>query len=409
MESLEKKSSKKRQYLSIFLCWLAYTSVYFGRYSYSANIALVEEDYGVSHASAGLVMTLFAAAYGMGQLVHGIMCKYYPRRIIVPFALIVAGTMNVLVFCGIPFFMIKYLWLISGMCQSILWPMTMQVLSENVGSRLMKYGILAMSTTTSLGTFLIYGMSAVFSETNYRLTFLVGALIVFASAAVWFVLYKPGPYFRIKFKEHNQTEAKKTGKIAKSLLASMILLAIFSIITNFAKDGLQTWVPVIFKSLHGMPDSYSMLLTLVLPIFGIFGATLAVALNKKVPKLISLTLIFWGTAALFNFIVLEFKDNLFITVFAFGVLELLLHGLSNIIVSIFPLSMREKMSTGAIAGILNGCGYIGSAASSYALGKIADVSGWTTVFVTLLVSVCVAVISGIIYKLISIKNKDLEF
>ena len=53
--------------------------------------------------------------------------------------------------------------------------------------------------------------------------------------------------------------------------------------------------------------------------------------------------------------------------------------ISMIIVSIFPLVMREKFSSGALSGILNGAAYIGTASSTYILGKIADLSGWSTV------------------------------
>lgn len=48
--------------------------------------------------------------------------------------------------------MIKYLWLINAVCQSVLWPMILQIISENVSEKVMKKAILAMGTTTSLGT-----------------------------------------------------------------------------------------------------------------------------------------------------------------------------------------------------------------------------------------------------------------
>jgi len=401
-----KNKSETAQYISIFVCWLAYVSVYFGRYSYSANIALVEEDYGVSHASAGLVMTFFSIAYGSGQLIHGVLCKYYPRKYIVSFALIVAGIMDLIVFLGVPFYLIKYLWLISAVCQSILWPMLMQVISENVSAKLMKTAVLVMSTTTSFGTLLIYGMSAVLSEINYKLTFLIGSIILFVVAAIWFFVYKPGGYIRMNFNKSG--EKKSESKVSVYLVFAIALLIVFSIVINFVKDGLQTWVPVILKKLHGMPDNLSILTTLTLPLFGIFGATAAVLINKKIKKIIPLSMLFLGSTAIFNLIVLIFQKNLIITVFAFGILELLLHGCANVIVSIFPLNMREKMSSGALAGILNGSAYVGSAASSYLLGRIADVSGWSMVFLALLGTVVAALVLGGIYLIFSIKKSEMR-
>ena len=51
--------SEKKQRMLVFLCWLVYTAAYCGRYGYNANINFVISDFGVTHAEAGLVATLF--------------------------------------------------------------------------------------------------------------------------------------------------------------------------------------------------------------------------------------------------------------------------------------------------------------------------------------------------------------
>ena len=151
-----------------------------------------------------------------------------------------------------------------------------------------------------------------------------------------------------------------------------------------------------------------MMLTLVLPLFGIFGSMLAVNLNKKIPKVIPLCLFFFGAISFFNAVVFFFGNNIFVTVLSFGILELLLHGSSIAIVSIFPLAMRKRMSSGALAGLLNGAAYIGTALSTYALGKIADVSGWSAVFATLVGISVSAFVLGAVYLVFTVKHKQLD-
>lgn len=400
-------NNDKNQYRSILICWIAYVSVYFGRYSYSANIALIEDFYGKTHAEAGLVMTYFSIAYGIGQFINGIFCKRYPRRYVIPFALMISSIMDILVYCGIPFYMIKYLWLIGAVCQSVLWPMIMQVISENVSGKLMHKAILIMSTSTAFGTLGIYGMSAALAKANFKLTFLVGAIILIISASIWFLFYKKGNYL-FEYKTEKKRNENRDRRIGYALLAPIALFVLFSVITNFAKDGLQTWMPVILKKLHEMPDNLSILLTLVLPLFGIFGSVFAVVMNRKIKKIIPLTMMFFLLVAAFETIVIIFQASLVITLVALGVLELLLHGISNILSSIFPLRMREEISSGTLAGILNGSAYVGSAASSYVFGKIADISGWNAVFIILLGAVCSALVFGTIYWLLASKKEALE-
>ena len=64
----------------IFLCWLVYTVSYLGKVNYSANITHIIKFYDISKAEAGLVPTFFFFAYGIGQVVNGLLCKKYNSR-----------------------------------------------------------------------------------------------------------------------------------------------------------------------------------------------------------------------------------------------------------------------------------------------------------------------------------------
>lgn len=405
------KKPVKQQYITMLICWLAYVTVTFARYSYIANIALVESDYGVTHASAGLVITFFSITYGIGQVINGIFCARYPRRAIVSLSLIGSAACEFLICTRVSFYLIKYIWLFNACFQSLLWPMLMQIISENVSPKLRSKAVLVMSTTTSAGIFLIYGVSAlVVKISNFRQTFFIGTLVLVLVALIWFILYKPGKYMKISSfaKKNESAENEKKSTVKAVVIIPVVIVCIFGVVVSFVKDGLQTWVPVILKDIHKMPDSMSILLTIFLPLFGIFGATLTVYLNKVITKLIVLFMLLFTFTAGFNIIVLNFKDNLFILIASFALLELFLHGASNICVSIFPLAMCEKLSAGLIAGIVNGASYVGSSLSSFVLGKIADISGWNAVFGTILGTVITVMIIAAAYYFLSLKKRELR-
>ena len=84
-------------------------------------------------------------------------------------------------------------------------------------------------------------------------------------------------------------------------------------------------------------------------------------------------------------------------------------GVNNIITSMMPLYWKEKLNAGLLAGVLNGCCYVGSTLSAYGLGLIADMGGWNAVF-WLLFSLCmVAVVISICYGVINaIRRKKNE-
>ena len=126
--ALEADKKNKRAALLIILCWLVYTCSYIGKLGYNANITQIETLFGVTHAEAGMVSTFFFFAYGVGQIINGILCKKYNVRYVVFGSLILSGIMNLLVGFVYSFEVLKYFWLINGAALSVLWTSLIRLL-----------------------------------------------------------------------------------------------------------------------------------------------------------------------------------------------------------------------------------------------------------------------------------------
>ena len=73
-----------------------------------------------------------------------------------------------------------------------------------------------------------------------------------------------------------------------------------------------------------------------------------------------------------------------------------------------PLEMREHINSGFLTGVMNTGGFLGIAASTYGMGKIADDSGWNTVFLVLFAAAAVsALLSAAIavFRLIHVQRE----
>lgn len=408
MNNKEIKNKKIRAI--VLLCWLVYTSAYLGRYSYSSNINYILSFYNVNHGQAGLVTTFFFFAYGLGQILNGIVCKYYNKKYIIPFALIVSTLVNILIFADIGFKYIKYLWLINGIVQSILWPTLISVISENLKTEDLKKAILIMSTTVPLGTFLIYGSSALFSvSNNFKLSFLLGAIAMLVVAVVWLINYERLTTDR-EFVEGADEKENLSSKKEPSRLLYIILatLALFAIINNIVKDGLTTWVPSILKESFDLGDGLSILLTLTLPILGLFGTALATKLSGKIKSFISLSGVLYLFSATFLIITIYCLkiSNWMIALVAFGFISMFMHGVNNVITSMVPLYLRKQVNAGMLAGVLNGFCYVGSTISSYGLGAVADKFNWLAVFYLLLILSAIPVIVSCFAKIFNKTKKN---
>lgn len=405
--------SQKSQKILIFLSWLMYTSAYLGRYSYNSNINPIMTDFGVNHAGAGLVTTCFFFAYGAGQVVNGLLCKRYNKKYVLSIAMIISSAINIAFFIGVDFALVKYMWFVNGAVQSVLWSSLILSLSENLDSDNLKKAILVMSTTVAIGTFLSYGGSAFFVHIgNYRFSFLMGGAVTALVGITWLVMYGRIAKERNELSAENSETVSDDNPIGKNagggVIAVISILAFFAVINNLVKDGLNTWVPSILKESYGLDDSLSILLTLVLPVLGVFGATFAMFMSHKLKSYVSICGISFAGAMIFVLaVILLFKTTYWLPIIlCFGVVVLAMHAINNVITSMAPLYMRDKVNSGMVAGVLDGFCYAGSTVSSYGLGVIADKYGWSPVFYLFLSLMGVSVVVSIVYRIVTRKIEN---
>ena len=386
---------KRKQQILIVIACLVYSFAYTGRYSYNANIAPIMAFYNVTRAEAGLTGTFFFFAYGAGQLIHAIFCRFYPRKYIIPGVLGVSAILNIAVFCGVPFGAIKYLWLLNGICQSVLWPTLVLVLSDTMDSVMMKRAVFAMSLTVVIGTVISYGGSAIFNLFDlFRGAFLLGAVLMVAIGIAWLVGYDVLTLENAGLAEAHaaSSEATTAGGGSRKRAANGALIGLFAVcglfmaVDNFVKDGLNTWTPVILKERFGVGDSLSIVLTVALPFCGVFGAMLALRMNRKIRdfRALSGSLLLLLSVCICGILLSMKLESMVLTVAFLGVVSCFAHGINSIMTSIMPFAMRDKVNPGFLAGLMNSAGYVGSTASAYGLGVIADRTDWNTVMYILL-------------------------
>ncbi len=393
--SAKQLTLKRKQQILIVIACLVYSFAYTGRYSYNANIAPIMAFYNVTRAEAGLTGTFFFFAYGAGQLIHAIFCRFYPRKYIIPGVLGVSAILNIAVFCGVPFGAIKYLWLLNGICQSVLWPTLVLVLSDTMDSVMMKQAVFAMSLTVVIGTVISYGGSAIFNLFDlFRGAFLLGAVLMVAIGIAWLIGYDVLTLENAGLAEAHaaSSEATTAGGGSRKRAANGALIGLFAVcglfmaVDNFVKDGLNTWTPVILKERFGVGDSLSIVLTVALPFCGVFGAMLALRMNRKIRdfRALSGSLLLLLSVCICGILLSMKLESMVLTVAFLGVVSCFAHGINSIMTSIMPFAMRDKVNPGFLAGLMNSAGYVGSTASAYGLGVIADRTDWNTVMYILL-------------------------
>lgn len=380
-------SNKKSNFL-IFLCWAAYTAAYVARLNYNASMVEILSQLGTTKEAAGTVSSFFFFAYGAGQLVNGLLSKKYNTKYSVAIALVASCIINFsMTFCsGIE--VMKYLWFFNGVFQSILWSSLIKTLSDNLADDKLSKAVMVMSTTVASGTFTAYGLAALFSALKMSWTsiFYVASAIVGVVGVVWFVgmsSISKGVSQSVKA----QDQTKKKLSLTPMFIFSIVVILISAVTNGFIKDGITTWVPSILKEEFGVPASLSIIVTLLLPVLSIFGASLVKVLHKRQKNENVLNGIFYFVAMLLaGLIILTLNlKSIPLTLALFGGTACLMAAVNNVITSVVPLYSRDKIDSGLSAGLLNTFCYVGSTLATSLLGKIADTKGWNDVFICILI------------------------
>ncbi|MBE6633264.1 MAG: MFS transporter [Ruminococcaceae bacterium] len=404
MECSHDTSEARNGLRLILLCWLVYACSYIGKLGYNANISQIGAAYGVSYAEAGMVSTFFFFAYGGGQVINGLLCKRYPIKWVVLSCLSISAVINISVALGSDFGLLKYLWLINGAAMSFLWTILIRLLSETLSQKDIPRAIYWMGTTVATGTFLVYGMSALFvAVASWRVTFYVAAAILFLAALIWLLRYdrlvKP-------LKREREAEApllsqsdSARGKGFAAIGGMIAVLAFFAVVNNFVKDGITAWTPDILARIYNTPGWLSILLTLLLPAMAIGGVAVASRAYARTGSFVGVCAILFGATTVLIGVVLALLQTGLpaVTVGCLAIVSCMMAGVNNVITSMVPLHMKEKVHSGSLAGVLNGFCYLGSTVSMYLLGAIADAWGWRAVFVVLLMLSGAALLLGLGY------------
>ena len=165
--------------------------------------------------------------------------------------------------------------------------------------------------------------------------------------------------------------SKYNKKIVLPTACILSALCNFAVVCNLIKDGVQTWTPSILKAEFGLGDTLSTALTLLLPIIGVFGSVLALQVQKKVGNYIAvLGIFFMLSVGVLTGVMLMLTKSWIPALVFLALATLLAQAINNTITSIVPLQLRKEINSGLLAGILNGCCYVGSTISGYGLGAL---------------------------------------
>ena len=359
---------------------------------------------------SGIVYSSFALAYGVGQLINGLLCKYYNPKYVITGALSISALMNLLMPLCNDYRLMALLWLANGIVQSMLYSLLIRTISLNIKSGGISRAIYTMSTTVAAGTALAYGISALsVALGNWRAAFYAAAVCLLLAACVWVVILTRIEQICAKgileaddLPVRTAAPAGTKHRISSYIVIAMGFIGITAIANGFIKDGVNNWLPKLLHDEFGVRDSLSIILTLLLPIFSVLGSVLARRLYLRLGNHLLINGIFYGIAFVLSlgvFLLYPLR-SVPLTMILFIGLACMMAAINNVITGMFPLDNRDRMDSGLLAGLMDTLCYLGSTAAGLLLGVLSRRLGWISVLITLVVLALTAALISIVGKVV---------
>lgn len=387
--------SVKKSKLIVAAMWVLYCASYFIRTCYAATIAPLAEEGIYSKGEIGLIGTAFFICYGVGQLISGLIGDK-----INPFFMVMFGSVLGAVCCFLMpaagcLGVLIGVWAANGLFQSMLWSPILRVFSETIDESLRKKAILNIALSLPVGTVLAYLMSSmIIKYLNWKYVFIFGgSVVVIAVLFAGFAIFcsekdieKVSVIQKQNAEAHNNVNKKGLAAVAVS--SGLLFIMIPSFLHGMMRDGITNWVPAMISEVYGVSTSFSVFVTIALPIFNAFGAYLVTPLYKKLGENEMKTAGVTGFAALVPLLIMLFMNKLpvYVIIVLLAVTTSVMYALNYLIISLVPVRFSKFGFTSGISGILNSGAHIGCALSSYGFGAISEKAGWSAVIIVWIVS-----------------------
>lgn len=368
------------------LCAMTYIIGLFGRMSYAAVTVELITGEGFTKAQAGLIGTALFAVYGLCQFFAGFLGDRIAPKKMVFTGVLGSAILNIGMGLTADYRLMLALWSLNGVFQSLIWSPCYKVFSEILPPSRRVQACSNAAATYPLATVITYLFAAVALHVlGWRSVFLLSGALMIAAAFFWLVRMSwyerlVAQYGDIEHIHLTEQEQASGGSLFYILAVSGVLYAVVGAVTHgMLRDGIQSWVPTFMAENFSFGASISTALAILLPLVNITGVFLTKAIGRRWihNELNGSAAFFIVTIGALAALSVLCKTSAVGSLLMMTVASTCMVGSNIMLINLMPIHFGAIGRASSVTGVLNCSAYIGSALSSYGIGKVADLFGWS--------------------------------
>lgn len=387
MKLLAEHEKNKKFYINFMLAaYVLYTVSIAIKLVYSAQLVEIGPYFNVDKTQLSIGLTIYYVIYSVVQLLVSPFIKNLDIKKFIGLTVVLSGVSFSLMMIVTSLWQIWLILALNGVLQVGIWGGCMCLFGKYFPDYLLKTVSNVMSTGMAVGTFLAYGFAAFFvAVLSWKYTFLFFGLLTIATVVYfWFsVKSMEKNVKKIVFESKNEKTEVELKSNDKGLLAIKIILyvGLCSLFVTIVYYALTNWVPNLLKEVHGVPSSYSILITLLLPVGIFFGPFVGNYMCQKNDNYFaSMIPLLLGATVVTILSIFLYKSNLLIAIVLCISILFLIRAAMTILLTYMPLKLRNVVDAGKSSIILNALACLSAAVVPFVTAIIMDTYGWTAFF-----------------------------
>ena len=382
----------KRLMAVLALCWFTYVFAYLCRLNLSTVLDKAAVGLNVTVEYLGIASSIYFGTYAVGQLLNGIVGdRVSPHKFIV-LALVMTGTINVVLGLQSSGAVFLLLWGINGFCQSMFWSTLLRLLSFYSGDEDKKGVSTVMTTCSVTGYFLSWViLGYALKPFAFNPYFVIPGVLALGLVPVWVVLSG-----KLEFSKAVAERAKTPPLpvVVKEFAHDRLyFVCLLGMIVGAIREGAVFWMPTIFANVLNLGND-SLLYLMIMPfamLAGVFFARWVLGkFNDNVRSAMLTTVCCSVVIALILF--LTSSHTSVFTVILIALLIAAVNASNWFNISYFPLCFSERNIVSTLIGTFDFSSYMGASIMSGTLGVLLARFGWVSLTVVWLVLTVLALL-----------------
>ncbi|MEG1514441.1 MAG: MFS transporter, partial [Clostridia bacterium] len=362
-------------------------------------------EFSLTSGQVGLVPSLFAVPYAVGQLIIGILADRADSRKLMWIGLLGSVSANFGFSCATKYSLLLVIWCLNGCFQSMVWTPMLKILSEEFSGGGRDKALFRMSATLILGYLLAWSLSSMLTNAfGWRCAFCASgaltALLTFVSAR----LLPSQKQEEVRAASYSTDEkAKPRATVVHLIFATELwLLLLCGVINGYIRDGVMTWAPKMIMDTQHINLTSATGVMLIIPIVSFAGIQLGkvayTLLDRRVEKAITCLFVLCALAA--TLLGTLYRLNALSCALLLGICSALTYGINPLLTSVAPMAYAGMGRVATAAGLMDAAIYLGSALAGMLTGVLHDNLDWTAVFASWgIAALCAVTLGCIMWKI----------